>query len=344
MDFEGMYDVDPSGLEEILEACVKDKKPLIITSSPGIGKTSIVSQIARKIEIDFVPMYPSNASETDFVGMPIYDREDKKASFLPFDQLDILISAEKPTLVLLDDFGQARPSIQAACMHLLSERRVGYRPLSDNVVFVIATNDRGQNAGVNGILEPVKSRAVSIVKLAPNLDDWVKYAMANDLREEVIAFMKFKPELLNDFNPTSELINSPSPRNNEHVSDILNMNLKPKLRNAMIAGAVGVGYASEFAPFLDLYENMIPPSAILKNPEGVELHEERPDLMNAYCTALARMATRDNLGQIIKFCNRIPPEYGFKMMEYDIHAKGSLKETSAYIEWANNNQDMFKLN
>jgi len=338
-----MFEVSPLGLKEIMRACVLARESLIVKGEPGVGKTGIAVQISEELGYETIIMYPAISSRTDFVGQPVYDRDSKKAMFVPYDKLNDMITADKPTVVILDDFGQAPVSIQTGCMHLLGERRIGFNKISDHVTFLILTNDRGQQAGVNGIIEPAKTRPIAIIELQTNLDDWITdYANKNNIREEVVAFLRMKPEMLNDFNPTTELTNSPSPRTNEHVSKILNMNLSEDLEFSMVAGAAGSGYATMFMPFKKIFKSMLPPSAILRDPEGFELDLERPDLLFAYETAVSRLANRENISQIIKFAKRLPPEYGYKMMEYDIHGKESLKETKEYIAWAVDNQDMFR--
>lgn len=331
-------------LQLAIKACVTANKPLIVKGPPGVGKTAIIEGTVEDLGLPLIPMYLSTMTRTDTTGHPVYDRENQQAKFLPYGNLEIMINATEDTVVLFDDFGQAPQSVQAGCMHLLSERRIGFNKISDKVHFLLATNDKGQYAGTNGILEPVKSRAVSIVELEADLDSWVHYAMKKGLREEVIGFVRLKPEMLWNFTPTADLVNSPSPRTNEHVSDILNMNLPDKLEQEMIAGAVGQGYAVEFYGFKRLYQNMALPEEILKDPEGFELDMTQPDLLHAYCTAIAHIANRDNLDAVGLFANRLPPEYGFKLMEHDIHVKESYRQTKAYINWAIKNQDLLQTN
>src|SRR5882724_8207438 len=108
--------------------------------------------------------------------------------------------------------GKTDCEAQACAMQLILGRQIDGHRVSDEVVFIAATNRRGDRAGVSGILEPVKSRFATIVELVPDLNDWCVWAASTDIAPEVIAFLRFRPELFSYFKPTADLTNSPSPR------------------------------------------------------------------------------------------------------------------------------------
>ena len=110
---------------------------------------------------------------TDYKGLPALPRPgDTEATFIPFGELSRAINATRPTVWFFDDLGQASPAVQAACMQLVLARRINGHALPDCITFVACTNRRADRAGVSGILEPVKSRFVSIVNLEPDIDSW----------------------------------------------------------------------------------------------------------------------------------------------------------------------------
>ena len=106
----------------------------------------------------------------------------------------------------------------------------GHR-VSGQVVFIAATNRRTDRAGVSGILEPVKSRFATLVELTADINDWCVWAVGAGIAPEVIAFLRFRPELLCAFDPTSDLTNSPLPRTWHQVSKILSLDLPRDCRS-----------------------------------------------------------------------------------------------------------------
>ena len=334
--------INTQELKQIVRACIKAHKPLFIVGSPGIGKTQIVKMIALEDGYNCIDLNISLCNPTMFSGLACYDRDTKRASFLPYDHLLKMIEATKETIVFLDDFSVATQANQASAMHLLAERRIGQFPISEKVTFILASNNKGENAAVNGILEPVKSRCVSIINLEPNADDWINWAINNGIRSEVIGFIRLRPEMLWDFTPTNDFTNSPSPRTVVHVSDILNMNLPVTLQHSMIAGAIGNGFCNEFSGFLRLYQNMIDPDYIIQNPSTVEIPND-VSLIYAYMAALTYKAKKENFTKILTFAKRLPIEYNIKFVYYDLISKDkTLAETPAYIQWVNEYQNYLK--
>jgi hypothetical protein len=229
---------------------------------------------------------------------------DGHATFLPFGELDRALKADRPMVWFLDDLGQASPAVQASYMQLLLARRVNGHVLSDNVVFVAATNRRTDRAGVSGILEPVKSRFNTIIELEAHLDDWCTWAIANDIAPELIAFLRFQPDLLCKFQASADLTNCPVPRTWSHVAKILKLGLSPTIQSAAIAGAVGEGAAVEFLAFLRLYQELPSVDAILLDPDSTAI-PENPATLYALAGALAHRTTEANFGRVARFADRM---------------------------------------
>ncbi len=334
--------IKPKELSIILEKAFVQRKPIMVVGVPGIGKSEIIDQVTTKITYDMVTMYPAISDPTDFKGIPVFNRKTGRAGFEPVGTLWNLINATKPTVCLIDDLGQANMSVMAASMHLFSARHVGDHKISDFVTFVVATNDKTHHAGVSGVIEPVKSRMTSIVHLETSVEDWIEHAIKTGIRPEVIGLIRLKGmSLLSNFTPTMDLTNSPSPRGNKAASDILNLELNnPNLEMAMVQGACGRGYAIELHGFKKLFSKLADPRQIIRDPDSVEVPDQ-PDVIFAYCSALATIAKPEFMDSIVKFAKRLPIEFQIKLLEYDCKsADPENHSTSAYVNWAIKNQEI----
>ena len=201
----------PSQLQRLLTTAFRHKLKVLIKGAPGIGKTEIVMQACAAAGAALIVMHPAVSDPTDFKGLPAI--VEKHAEFLPYGQLRKLIEATTLTVCFIDDIGQAPHAVQAALMQLIQQREIDGHRISDQVVFCGATNDNSHMAGVQSILEPVKSRWHTIVELVPDQIEWVRWAKKQGLAEEVLAFVMFRGmEALSNFKATRELTNSPSPR------------------------------------------------------------------------------------------------------------------------------------
>lgn len=295
----------PKALAELLSTTIPNRLPVLITGSPGIGKTDIVSQAAEAAGADLIISHPVVADPTDAKGLPwLNAAKPDQATFLPFGEMAQALSATKPTVWFLDDLGQATPAVQASFMQLLLARRVNGHVIPDCVTFVAATNRRTDRAGVSGILEPVKSRFACIIELEPTLDDWCVWALQNDMPPELIAFLRFRPDLLNKFVATADLVNSPCPRTWAHAGKLIKLGFSPELEYAAIAGAVGEGAAAELIAFLRTYRSLPNLDGILLDPSKAIIPEGAAALY-AVATGLAYKATVNNFQRVARYCERL---------------------------------------
>lgn len=325
----------PSELFSLLARTIAARLPILITGAPGIGKSDIVTRAACDAGADLILSHPAVADPTDVKGLPWI--VNGAASFLPFGELSQALAADRPTVWFLDDLGQASPAVQASYMQLLLARRVNGHVLSDHVTFVAATNRRTDRAGVSGILEPVKSRFAAIVELAPDLDEWCQWAIGAELPPELIAFLRFQPDLLCKFTASADLTNSPVPRTWHHVAKLLTCDLPSTVRNAAIAGAVGEGAAVEFLAFLRLYESLPSVDAILIDPDSVPV-PDKPATLYALSGALAHRTTQQNFGRVGRFAERMVQdgrgEFAALLVRDAITRQPNITQTTAFVKLA----------
>jgi hypothetical protein len=326
-------------LKEAIKFAIKNQYPLLIKGAPGVGKTSIVQQACFETKTELIVSHPVVSDPTDYKGLPFPVAGEHKAAFLPFGELLKLIEAKQPTVFFLDDLGQASSSVQAACMQLLLARRINGHKVSAHVTFLAATNRRQDKAAVQGILEPVKSRFASILELEVNVDDWVDWAIDQQLPVELIAFIRFRPNLLHDFKPTGDIINTPNPRTVAYVGQMLKAGLDSNLNYELIAGAAGEGFAAEFLGFLKMYKDLPDIDLLIANPDKTAVPNE-PSMLFAICGALSNKATKKNFAAILQYADRLPAEFQVLLMKDAVKRKKSLTETSEFSCWAIQHADV----
>jgi len=329
----------PKQLNQAIKFAIKNKYPLLIKGSPGIGKTQILTQACLETGTELIVSHPVVSDPTDYKGLPFPTKDGTEATFLPFGDLLKLINADKPTVFFLDDIGQASSSVQASLMHLLLARRINGHAVSEHVVFLAATNRRQDRAAVQGILEPVKSRFAAILELEVNVDDWVDWAIVQGLPVELIAFVRFRPNLLHDFKPTADIINSPNPRTVAAVGMMMNAGLPKDTEYEMISGAAGEGFAAEFLGFLKIYRDLPDIEKLIADPENAIVPDE-PSVLFAVCGALSAKGNKKNLSNIIKFTDRLPGEFQVLLIKDAIKRNKSLSNTKEFSAWAIKHADV----
>jgi hypothetical protein len=328
----------PSVAIKFLATAIKNREPVLFIGEPGIGKTDIAYSAADLAAAHLLVGHPVVSDPTDFKGIPGIVGDGAK--FLPIGDLQRLIDATEPTVYFIDDLGQAPQAVQAAVMQLLLARRIGEHEVSEHVTFIAATNRHQDRAGVTGILEPVKSRFSTIVKLDVDLDDWIQWALQNNMPTDLISFIRFRPNLLHDFKPTHELTNSPCPRTVANVGRWINLG---ETSIEVIAGAAGEGFAAEFKAFSEVYKYMLArfnPDVILSNPHGTDAPDSKDiALTYALCGALARRVETTTADNLFVYADKLPQEFQALLVKDTLTQKPQLAACRSYIDWASKNHN-----
>lgn len=293
----------PSELFTLLKSMIKAQKPTLITGAPGVGKTEIVESACEAVDADIILSHPVTSDPTDAKGLPA-KISDTEATFLPFGELLQAMKAEKPTVWFLDDLGQASPAVQAAFMQLILARRINGHKLPDCVTFVAATNRRADRAGVSGILEPVKSRFTTIVELKADMQEWCNWAIKKGMPPTLIAFIRYRGDLLSAFSATADMTNSPTPRTWYNLSCVEALKLPQHIEHEAMCGSVGEGAAADYLAFRKMASALVSIDAILADPANAAL-PSKPGECYAIATGLAVRANEKNLSRIGAYATRL---------------------------------------
>ena len=298
----------PEAIARVLAKTIPARMPVLLTGAPGVGKTDIVKGCAKDAGYDLVITHPVVEDPTDAKGLPWVADDKKSAIFLPFGQLNKLLNAKRPTVWLIDDVGQANAAVQAANMQWLLAREVNGHRLPDCVSLIAATNRRQDRAGVQGLLEPVKSRFATILGVEVDLNQWCYWAFNNGVPVELIAFLRFmestKKSYLHQFAASADMTNSPSPRTWVNAGNLLKLKLDPQDEQEAIGGAVGQEYADELCAFLKLFRTVPNPDAVLLNPQAATI-PTAPDVLWALSSALVSRVNTSNFGRFAQYAERL---------------------------------------
>lgn len=328
----------PAELKKILKFSIGNNLPVLVLGEPGIGKTEIIKSVGDELSHPIFFKHPVVDEAIDYKGLP--GIVNGQAEFLPYGDLRILIEAKEKTIIFIDDFGQSELPVQKALMQLLLERTINGQRISDHIIFIAASNRNQDKAGVGYIIEPLKSRFKSIVKLEVRLEDWTTWAINKGLPHELIQFIRFKPDMLFSHNPTREIVNSANPRTVASVGNWMLKGLPKEFELEVFQGAAGESFAIEFMSFLQIARELPDPREILANP----LKAEIPNNLSAKAAlsgALAHHVTAATLPNMFAYLNRFEPEYVVKAAKEVVSYKDDLLFQPAFMEFAKKYSELF---
>lgn len=273
---------------EFLSASQGHHTPVMLWGPPGVGKSQIVAQVAAKHQVSLIDIRLSQMEPSDLRGIPF-----RVANHVEWAVPSILPQIERhgsAGLLFLDEITSAPPSVSAAAYQLILDRRLGEYTVPPNWVIIAAGNRQGDRGVTYTMPAPLANRFAHF-EVEVYLDDWVAWAYRNGIDDRVIAFLRFRPELLFDFDPAHNPIAFPSPRSWEFAHRALQkFEHQPDLLLAALQACVGPAAGIELNAFIANAENMPDLEAIIRG-EAVRPPQEI-DLKYAVAAALVGLAIR----------------------------------------------------
>jgi hypothetical protein len=252
----------PANLKEYLNNLVKNQLEIstMIWGAPGIGKSSIVAQVALQNKIDFIDLRLSQLAPTDLRGLPIaVAGKTKKEGTSTWYPPDFLPTTGKGIL-FLDEINMAPPAMQGVAQQLILDRKVGAYQVPKGWLIWAAGNRKEDRASVFDMPAPLANRFLHLM-VEVDFNSFKTYALNGSFPESIIAFLSYRPQLLHQPDPQHPAW--PSPRSWEMASHLYKakMSLEP---------AIGKGAAAEFQAYVNLYETLPDLTPIL-NGQGDQI-------------------------------------------------------------------------
>ena len=323
----------PTSISRELEILIKIQRPGFMWGPPGIGKSNVMAQVTDKLKLELQDVRAVLLDPVDLRGLPAING-DKKAHWCTPD----FLPTKGKGVLFLDELPAAPPLVQAACYQLVLDRKLGEYTLPKGWTVMAAGNRETDRAVTHRMPSPLKSRFVHL-DFEVDLEDWVAWALKAGIMTEVIAFMRWRPELLHQFDPRKNDNAFPTPRTWEFVSDIMKAKPDEDIEYDLVQGTVGEGAAAEFVGFLRIFRNLPDPDAVLMDPQNADVPGD-PATMYALCGALARKASDQNIERLVKYSHRIPKEFSVMMVRDGKNHNPDIQQTRAFIEWGSQNKDV----
>jgi len=332
--------------QEFLGASTGHHTPVMLWGPPGVGKSQIVVQVAESHQVPVIDIRLSQMEPSDLRGIPFRDGEQVEwavPSMLPNSK-----SHGPKGILFLDEITSAPPSVSAAAYQLILDRRLGNYRVPEGWAIVAAGNRQGDRGVTYAMPAPLANR-FSHFEVEVNLDDWVAWAYQEGIDERVIAFLRFRPELLFDFDPAHNPMAFPSPRSWEFTHRALQKFIDhPRLLLGSLQACVGPAAGVELNAFIASLDQMPDLDAILRGDE-VPVPEEI-DLQYAVATALVGRAIRAKesdeaqvvFGAILQYAKQFRQKEMGVMLVSDLHRAigGELFTVPEFADWATDIADL----
>lgn len=321
-----LYRCTPRQTAGFVEDCIYAGLTPFVQSSPGMGKSTIMRNVAKRAELEMIDHRLSTSAPEDlsglpgFVDVPVHDGEGivveyrKEARFMPFTDLfplkgRLLPKGKKGWMIFLDEFNSGSKSVQAASYKLILDRMTGQHKLHENVVITAAGNLSTDRAITNAISTAMQSRMVHI-EMEINFQEWLEdVAFAENYDTRIIAYLSQYPSKLMDFRPDHQEKTFCCPRTWEFTNRLIST--KPTIKDsdaALFAGTITSGTAVDFVQFTKVFHNMVTVAEIRSNPKECRVPQDAGSKW-AVIASMMEKVTDENFADLSIYADRFTLDF-----------------------------------
>ena len=319
-------------ITQSLDKLIESQIPVFVWGSPGIGKSSIIKQIAQDKGLEFVDLRLSLLDPTDLKGIPFFDQENNQAvwaspNFLPNNP-------ESKGILFLDDINTAPPSVQASAYQLVLDRKVGDYELPKGWSIVAAGNNESDRGVVYRMPPPLANRFVHL-NMEVSFEDWKGWAYESGIDVSIIAFLHYDSSKLFDFDPSKNQKSFPTPRSWEYVDRILKSGIEPTLLMDIVSGAVGNESATAFMSFRKVM-NRLPDIDNLLDGDEIEIEHDSQVLFALVAGIISNIkanSSKDKIDNALKFSLTLPKEFSVMLVKDMQQNKINVEGSKVWEDW-----------
>jgi len=305
---------------------------------PGMGKSDACLQVGRNLGISedrILIVHVNNHDVVDFTGVPSV--VDGQTRFNPTEMFYKFREGTGAGLIVLEELPQSSTHHQTWAAGFLLERTTPTFKLDKDIRFLVTGNRVEDRAGAKQLLTHLSNRMYEF-EMETSLDDWCGWAMENDIEPLGIAFLRMRPQLLNDFDASRSV--NPTQRAWSQLFTEVPNDLPTDLYMMACEGKVGEGAAAEWVAARDLMGKMPSIDAIRLSPDKIEIPDE-PAVKYAVSTALSMTTEPEAFERDMIFMSRMPKEFQMVYVTDALRLHPKLQQTKQFIDWAVANKDIF---
>lgn len=309
-----------------------------IEGKPGGGKSSLAREIVAELGIPadrITEFNPSLRDPVDIMGLPKTDGD--HSSWLPPSEFWRIRDdgSDLPCALVIEELSDAAVPMQNPLCRVILDRYAGELKLHPKLHIIATGNRTADKSGATRMTTKLGNRMQTLV-FDENLDAWVDWALDHNIAVELCQFLRFRPNMLSDFDPNRAI--NPTPRSWAMVNEVED-SLPADLYFANIAGLVGEGAAAEYTGFKRIFQSLPDIDSILMNPAKANVPDDMPVLF-ALTGALAHRVSKDNFDRVTEYISRMPAEFQVMCVLDSKKLKPEIVNTKAFVQWAVKNANV----
>jgi len=271
-----MYAINTTELQELMRDTYLSKTPLMIYGGPGIGKSMITMEVAKKFAEEekkkFVAWSDATKDEkvemiadpdsyfvyadqrvaqmdpTDLRGIPNMVAGTEYLETLPMSWIVYFTQPKAHGIIFFDEINLAPPMVAAQAYQIINERTAADRRLSDFTHIIAAGNRQSDKAFVFDMPLPLRDRFAE-VEVFHDAKAWFDWAIGK-VNPHLIAFIGWKESFLYKINDKST-DKSSTPRGVHRASKLIgDHEITSNKVHQLVSVSCGEAFATEFQAYV----------------------------------------------------------------------------------------------
>jgi hypothetical protein len=326
----------------------------LLRGEPGIGKSSLLEDIASQLGYDYAYIDVPNLDLGD-IAMPVIDHETKTTRYYPNARFKL--HEGKPLVIMLDELTKgAQPVVNM--LHPMLEKanpRLGDISM-DNRTIVFMTGNQATDGVGDTLKAHSMNRIVPVTIAKPTSDEWLNWAIPKGIEPEVCAWVNRFPHALASytdagqgdnpyiFNPRKPMNAFVSPRSLETASNIVRTRKQndPEAVIAALTGAIGESGARDMQAYIEFSDQLPTWEATIKSPKTTSIPTSAGACAIVVFGAISRVE-KDTITPFMEYLNRFDAEWQavFAINIAKTTSKQNIAFSSkAFTDWVAKNQDL----
>ena len=277
----------------IIPHVVDARYPILTRGRHGIGKSTLVYQLAKQLELPVVERRASQMTEGDLLGLPKV--EDNVTQWLAPEWLHT--ACNKPVILFLDEVDRATMEVRQGIFELCDSRKIaGYTLHPDTLIFAAVNGGEHGAQYQVGEMDPAELDRYTVFDVEPTVEDWLTWAK-DEVCDEIWNFINQNHQHLEhreDYEPNKVY---PSRRSWERLSKTLSgldkIDHSPTLYHLATA-FVGFEAAIALNDFVKNYDRQVTVEDILDDGK-LELTKDWK--INDHNALIEKMKAKESFGE-----------------------------------------------
>ncbi|MBE6031853.1 MAG: AAA family ATPase [Clostridiales bacterium] len=180
------------------------QRPVFLLGAPGIGKTAIMEQIAKELNIGLVSYSMTHHTRQSALGLPLIRKKEyqgKEYDITEYTMSEIIASiyeymeetGKKEGILFLDEINCVSETLTPSMLQFLQYKTFGKHQVPKGWIVVTAGNPPEFNRSVREF-DIVTMDRMKILEIKPNYSAWRDYGVNKGLHRTVLTYLDIKKD------------------------------------------------------------------------------------------------------------------------------------------------------